>query len=240
MHVFIRIKSIVWLYLTTGAFNYSILILFPFMLVCRWNRGKYFSFYFNFLFWKKNVFEAVSNIKFIFDTISVWFWNWLFEGMIDGSTIKKIIRVNQNQKKNSKMLYNIAKSLKFNGLGKFLTFTDLFILKNFWELWQKFFKRDDHIAEKWLEGGIRKVGEDQYLSNNSPFNKMWGQTHWHFSESENLALAESFSSALMRIDAMEETDFKDMKEFINHEGNWLVVFIIFVISNKLIALVIFR
>ena len=51
--------------------------------------------------------------------------------MIDGSTIKKIIRVNQNQKKNSKMLYNIAKSLKFNGLGKFLTFTDLFILKNF-------------------------------------------------------------------------------------------------------------
>ena len=69
---------------------------------------------------------------------------------------------------------------------------------------------------------------------------MWGQTHWHFSESENLALAESFSSALMRIDAMEETDFKDMKEFINHEGNSLEVFIILVISNKLIALVIFR
>ena len=37
------------------------------------------------------------------------------------------------------------------------------------------------VADKWLDGGITKIGDDQYVSNNSPYNKQWGQTQWHYS-----------------------------------------------------------
>ena len=47
---------------------------------------------------------------------------------------------------------------------------------------------------------------------------MWGQTQWHFSTEENLALADNFSSALMRIDAMEETAYMDIDDYINRKG----------------------
>ena len=42
-------------------------------------------------------------------------------------------------------------------------------------------KYDFSVADKWLNGGITKIGEDQYVSNNSPYNKQWGQTQWHYS-----------------------------------------------------------
>ena len=48
--------------------------------------------------------------------------------------------------------------------------------------------KEDYVAEKWLEGGIREVSPGKYLSNNSPFNKMWGQTQWRFTKDENLGI----------------------------------------------------
>ena len=42
-------------------------------------------------------------------------------------------------------------------------------------------------------------------------------TQYHLAR-ENLALADNFSSALLRIDAAEETDFSDVSKYVDHDN----------------------
>ena len=73
------------------------------------------------------------------------------------------------------------------------------------------------ITHRITSNGARRNGITQ-VRFAPTFNLNLGNFKKYRSAKENLALADNFSSALLRIDAVEETDFSDVSKYVDHDN----------------------
>ena len=55
------------------------------------------------------------------------------------------------------------------------------------------------VAEKWLDGALRDLGDGTYKSRVHPFIRQWGTAPWNLSATHLYELAKNYSSDLMYI-----------------------------------------